>query len=81
MNRPADKVSVMMNGKVLDVELGLTVLEAAQRHEIYIPTLCAHKDLTPFGACRMCVVEIKGMRGYPAACTTPVAEGMEIEND
>ncbi|UCG50470.1 MAG: molybdopterin-dependent oxidoreductase, partial [Candidatus Latescibacterota bacterium] len=78
MNRHADTFTIKVDGKALEVERGLTVLEVARRHDIYIPTLCAYKDLTPFGACRMCVVEVNGMRGFPAACTTPVYEGMEV---
>ncbi|MEJ2721911.1 MAG: 2Fe-2S iron-sulfur cluster-binding protein, partial [bacterium] len=74
-----DKLTVTIDGVRVETNAGQTILDTARRHGIYIPTLCAHKDLTPFGACRMCVVEVKGMRGYPAACTTPVTEGMEIQ--
>ncbi len=70
-----------MDGKPLDVEKESTILQVAERNGVYIPTLCTHKELTPFGACRMCVVEVKGMRGYPAACTTPVVEGMEVNTN
>jgi predicted molibdopterin-dependent oxidoreductase YjgC len=45
-------------------------MEAAQAAGIYIPTLCADPDLEPYGSCRLCVVEIKGMRGIPTVCTT-----------
>ena len=45
-----------------------------------IPTLCYHKDLSPTGNCRMCVVEVKGGRFLQAACVTPVWEGMEISD-
>ncbi|NIN98462.1 MAG: 2Fe-2S iron-sulfur cluster binding domain-containing protein, partial [Anaerolineae bacterium] len=54
------------------------ILQAAEQNDIYIPTLCAHKDLTPFGGCRMCLVEVEGMRGLPTACTTPLEDGMVI---
>jgi predicted molibdopterin-dependent oxidoreductase YjgC len=57
---------------------GATVLRVAELNGIYIPSLCAHKDLTPFGGCRMCVVEIEGMRGYPLACSTIAEEGMKV---
>ena len=60
---------------------GVTVLRAAELNNIYIPSLCAHKDLSPFGGCRMCVVEIQGMRGYPLACSTIAAHGMKVLTD
>ena len=60
---------------------GVTVLRAAELNDIYIPSLCSHKDLTPFGGCRMCIVEIEGMRGYPLACSTIAAEGMKVLTD
>jgi len=56
----------------------MTVLEAALGAGIYIPTLCYDPDLEPYGGCRLCVVEIEGMRGLPTACTTPVADGMVV---
>jgi predicted molibdopterin-dependent oxidoreductase YjgC len=46
---------------------------------IYIPNLCYHADLEPYGGCRLCLVEIQGMRGLPTACTTMVAEGMAVK--
>jgi formate dehydrogenase alpha subunit len=57
---------------------GVTVLRAAELNDIYIPSLCSHKDLSPFGGCRMCMVEIEGMRGYPLACNTMAEEGMKV---
>jgi predicted molibdopterin-dependent oxidoreductase YjgC len=60
---------------------GVTVLRAAELNNIYIPSLCSHKDLSPFGGCRMCVVEIEGMRGYPLACSTIAQEGMKVLTD
>ena len=81
MNKEAQTITVTLDGNVLETERGLTILQIAKRHDTYIPTLCAHKDLAPFGACRMCIVEVKGMRGFPAACTTPVEPGMEIKTD
>ena len=56
-----------------------TILEVAREHGILIPTLCYHRDLTPTGNCRICVVEVKGQRFLQAACVTPVYEGMTIE--
>jgi len=57
---------------------GVTVLRAAELNDVYIPSLCSHKDLSSFGGCRMCVVEIQGMRGYPLACSTVAEEGMKV---
>ncbi|MBN1262651.1 MAG: formate dehydrogenase subunit alpha, partial [Anaerolineae bacterium] len=57
---------------------GATVLEAARSAGIEIPTLCHHPDLTPTGGCRLCVVEVEGMRDPPTACTLPVSEGMVV---
>ena len=57
---------------------GMTVLEAAKQAEIYIPTLCYHPDLAPYGACRLCIVEIENLRGMPTSCTTPATDGMVI---
>ena len=60
---------------------GVSVLRAAELNGVFIPSLCSHKDLSPFGGCRLCVVEIAGMRGYPLACSTVVAEGMKVLTD
>jgi predicted molibdopterin-dependent oxidoreductase YjgC len=72
------EISVTIDNRVLKTEKGLTILRVAERNNIYIPTLCAHKELTPFGGCRMCIVEVEKMRGLPTACTTPVEDGMVI---
>ncbi len=68
-----------IDGKDVKAEAGETVLDAARRAGIEIPTLCAHPDLEPSGACRLCVVEIEGVRGFPTSCTTPAAEGMVVK--
>jgi predicted molibdopterin-dependent oxidoreductase YjgC len=60
---------------------GATVLEAARQAGIYIPTLCYHPALTPYGACRLCIVEIENLRGFPTSCTTPVTEGMVVKTN
>ena len=72
-------VNIIINGQSIQVEAGKTILQAAQAHDIEIPTLCYHKDLNPTGNCRMCIVEIKGGRFLQAACVTPVWEGMDIQ--
>ncbi len=71
-------ISLTIDGRTVEVEEGGTVLQAARLAGIDIPTICDHKDLTPFGACRMCVVEIEGVRGYPTSCTTPATQGMRV---
>ncbi len=72
-------VELKIDGKKVKADTGDTVLEAARKAGIEIPTLCAHPDLEPSGACRLCVVEIEGERGFPTACTTPAAEGMVVK--
>ncbi|KPL72213.1 formate dehydrogenase [Ornatilinea apprima] len=74
-------VSLTINGKSVEAEPSWTILEAAQHADITIPTLCYHKDLSPHGGCRMCLVSVKGARGLVTSCTTPVNEGMEIETE
>lgn len=69
---------VTIDGKTADVPEGITVLDAAKRLHISIPTLCHHPKLTPFGGCRLCLVEIKGIPRPVTSCTTPVSEGMEV---
>ncbi len=57
---------------------GMTILEAAEKAGIDIPTLCHHRDLIPSGACRICVVELEGAPRLAGACHTPIAEGMVV---
>jgi len=71
-------VNIKINGVDYEVPAGITVLEAARLANIHIPTLCYMKDINEIGACRMCVVEVKGARGMVTACVYPVNEGMEI---
>jgi len=74
-------ITVTIDGKKIEVRKGTTVLEAARKAGIYIPTLCDDEDLKPYGACCMCVVEIEGMRGLPTSCTTPATDGMVVHTD
>ena len=71
-------VNVKINGVEYAVPQGSTVLEAARIANIDIPTLCYLKDINEIGACRLCLVEVKGARGLVTACVYPVNEGMEI---
>ncbi len=72
-------VTLTVNGCQITVPAGTTVLEAAQMQGINIPTLCHDPELTRPGACRICVVEVKGWRNLPPSCVTTVTEGMEVE--
>ncbi|OIQ07789.1 NADPH-Fe(3+) oxidoreductase subunit alpha [Moorella thermoacetica] len=71
-------VSLTINDKKVRVPAGTTILEAARELNITIPTLCHDKRLSPFGACRLCVVEVRGRKNLPAACVTPVEEDMTV---
>lgn len=71
-------VSLLIDGKRVEAEASQTVLQAAQKIGIRIPTLCHDPRLIPFGACRMCVVEIEGMDRLSPSCSTPVAEDMKV---
>jgi formate dehydrogenase (NADP+) alpha subunit len=71
-------INLVINGKSVAVPGGGTILDAAKALEIPVPTLCHHPMLSSFGGCRLCVVELKGVRNPVAACTTPADEGMEI---
>ncbi|MDO9528693.1 MAG: sulfide/dihydroorotate dehydrogenase-like FAD/NAD-binding protein [Syntrophales bacterium] len=73
------EIILTIDGKEVKAEKGDTVLEAARKAKIEIPTLCAHPALEPYGACRLCIVEIEGMRGYPTSCTTPATDGMVVK--
>jgi formate dehydrogenase alpha subunit len=81
MSQLDEKITINIDNRIIPVERGMTILRAAEKNGIYIPTLCAHQDLTPFGGCRMCIVEVEGMRGLPTACTTPIEEGMVIRTN
>lgn len=69
---------ITIDGKTIEVPEGITVLDAARMADIPIPTLCYHEKLTPFGGCRLCLVDIKGIPRPVTSCTTPVSEGMEV---
>ncbi|QTA37675.1 iron hydrogenase small subunit [Thermosipho ferrireducens] len=72
-------VKIHINNREYEVPEDITVLEAAQKVGIQIPTLCHHPELEPIGACRVCVVEIEGSRTLQPACTTKVVDGMKIK--
>ena len=71
-------VNLKINGQAVSVPEGTTILDAAKVAGIKIPTLCYLRDINAIGACRVCVVEVKGARSLVAACVYPVNEGMEV---
>ena len=71
-------VNIKINGRDYAVESGSTILEACRAAAIDIPTLCYMKEINAIGACRICLVEVKGARSLVASCVQPVSEGMEI---
>ena len=73
-----DMVHLKINGIPVEVPQGSTILQAAKAANIDIPTLCYLKDINCIGACRVCVVEVKGRRGLVASCVIPAEEGMEV---
>ena len=74
-------INLTIDGIKVSVPEGSTVLEAAKAANINIPTLCYLKDVQAIGACRLCLVEIKGARALAAACVMPVSEGMEVKTN
>lgn len=76
-----ETVNIKINGMPLTVPKNSTILEAARLAGIKIPTLCYLKEINEIGACRICVVEVKGARSLVASCVYPVSEGMEIETN
>ena len=73
-----DMVNIKINGIACRAPAGSTILDAAHAAGIAIPTLCYLKELNSIGACRMCVVEVKGAKNLVASCVYPITEGMEI---
>jgi formate dehydrogenase major subunit len=77
-SKSAQQVTLTIDGREVSVPAGTSVLRAASEAGIQIPKLCATELLDAFGSCRLCLVQIEGMRGYPASCTTPVSAGMKV---
>jgi len=72
-------VNLVIDGKQVQVEENITILEAARRNGIDIPTLCFLKEINEVGDCRMCIVEVEGRRGFVTSCIQKVEEGMVIK--
>lgn len=71
-------VTLNIDDRDVTVPEGTSIMAAAVEAGVIVPKLCATDSLEPFGSCRLCLVEIEGRRGYPASCTTPVAEGIKV---
>src|SRR5215472_687298 len=71
-------VSLTIDGERVEAAAGTSIMRAAAEMGANIPRLCATDSLEAFGSCRLCLVEIEGRPGFPASCTTPVAEGMVV---
>ena len=76
-----EEIHITIDGVQVKTKPGKMVLEAAMEGGVYIPYLCYHPGMKPFAACRMCVVEVEGGRGFPASCTLPVQDGMVVKNE
>ena len=74
-------VTLSINGKQVSVNDGASVLDAINQSGTYISQLCKDPDMKPIGACRTCLVNIDGMRGFPASCSVPAADGMVVETE
>jgi formate dehydrogenase alpha subunit len=72
-------MKIIIDKKEIEVEGKKTILEVARLNNIFIPSLCDHPRLTPFTGCRLCIVEVKGRKGFPPSCGTYVEDGMEIK--
>ncbi len=75
----SEMVSANIDGVSIQVPAGTSIMRAAALVGIKVPKLCATDSIDAFGSCRICLVEIEGRRGYPASCTTPVEEGMQVQ--
>jgi len=74
-------LNLTINGREVAVHKGKTVLDACRAAEVDVPTLCHDPQLKPYGACRLCIVKVEGLRGLPTACTTPAADGMKVTTE
>ncbi|UCB46067.1 MAG: formate dehydrogenase subunit alpha [Spirochaetota bacterium] len=77
----SNKINLTIDGKPISVNPGITIYWAAKKLGIEIPHLCFGEDLPPMSSCRLCVVEVEGMRNLAVSCSHPVSEGMEVHTD
>ena len=76
-----DTITLIIDGREVTTKRGNSVLKAALDAGIYIPNLCYHPDLSAWGGCRLCVVEVSGMRGFPTSCTLQAENGMVVKTN
>src|SRR5687767_13122686 len=69
---------VTIDGREVEVQDGINIIEAAKSADIHVPRFCYHPRLSVVGQCRMCLVEIEGIPKIQAACTTPLKEGLVV---
>ncbi|MCZ7529430.1 MAG: 2Fe-2S iron-sulfur cluster-binding protein [Acidimicrobiia bacterium] len=83
MPRPKgpDEVTLTIDGKVVTAPNGTLLITVAEEHGTYIPRFCYQARMKPVGMCRMCLVEVEGMRGFQISCATPVADGMVVHTN
>ena len=74
-------IHLILDGQKVDIEEGQSVLDVINESGTYIPQLCKDPDMKPIGACRTCIVEIEGVRGMPASCSTPAINGMVVDTN
>ena len=74
-------IKLTIDGKMIEVKEGTTVLRAAEQAGVVIPTLCDHPHLTPYGGCRLCLVEVEGFRTLQPSCTLPASNNMVVRTD
>lgn len=74
-----NKIKFKIDGKIIETKKGSTVVEAADENGVYIPTLCNLPCVPPKGSCRICTIKVNNK--FMTSCTTPAADGMEVEND
>jgi formate dehydrogenase alpha subunit len=79
MGQEMTLLNITINGQKVSAQAGCTIFDAAREANIEIPALCDHPALAPIGACRMCLVEVKGQRTLQTACTFPITDGMEVQ--
>ena len=73
-----DVVKVTIDGHEVEAPRGELLIKVAQEHGTYIPRFCYHERMKPVGMCRMCLVEVEGLRGFQISCATPVTDGMVV---
>jgi NADH-quinone oxidoreductase subunit G len=76
-----DRVKITVDGREVEVPNGELLIKSAQDHGTYIPRFCWHDRMKPVGMCRMCLVEVEGLRGLQIACATPVYDGMVVHTE